>query len=200
VIQQLALVTYKSKSLDPKQRLLDAREILSPLAPESSGDPETLGLWGAIHKRLSELPDLPEAERRDALDRAIWAYEKGFYLKNDYYNGINYAFLLDVRARKSAGDEAVADHIQARRVRQRVLAMCEEILSNGVQGESPANKSEQEYWVRATIVEALFGLGRRDDSAAAFSEAQSMTPRPQGWMIESTREQLAKLGALLPVP
>jgi len=198
VVQQLAVTTYKSQDLDPRQRLLDARAILAALEPEASGDPETLGIWGAIHKRLSELPGLPDEERRAALDRAIWAYERGFYLRNDHYNGINYAFLLDRRASMNAGEDALADRGQARRVRQRVLALCEDQMRSGIQGESTRSKAEQEYWVRATIVEALFGLGRRDESAARFAEAKGMSPAPSAWMIASTNDQLAKLEALLP--
>jgi hypothetical protein len=197
LIQQLALATYKSKDLDPKQRLLDAIKILAPLAPETSSDPETLGLWGAIHKRLAELDGVPVEERHRALDCAIWAYEKGFYLKNDYYNGINYAFLLDVRASTSTGEDAVADRVQARRVRQRVLAICEDLLRNGIQGESKQTQGEQEYWVRVTIVEALFGSGQREESQTKFNEAKSMIPAPALWMIQSTEEQLKKLKYLL---
>ena len=38
------------------------------------------------------------------------AYERGFYLRNDYYNGINYAYLLNERAAHPVGfGEAVAD-------------------------------------------------------------------------------------------
>src|SRR5207248_5615772 len=60
VIQQLAVATYKSKDLDSRQRLVDARAILAPLGPEASSDPETLGIWGAIHKRLADLDVLPD--------------------------------------------------------------------------------------------------------------------------------------------
>jgi hypothetical protein len=197
VVHQLALATYKSKALDPTRRLLDARAILAQLSPDASSDPETLGLWGAVHKRMSELSALPERERDEALERATSAYEKAFYLKNDYYNGINYAFLLSVRASKSTGEDAIADRVQARRIRQRVLNLCQDLLSAGIKGESEQSKGEQEYWVRATIVEALFGLGRREESAKRLAEAKDMKPSPAQWMIETTTEQLAKLETLL---
>src|SRR5262245_44481585 len=90
VLQQLALSPYKSKDLELQQALLDARTVLEALSPRASSDPETLGLWGAIHKRLHDIGASPE-ERRQALDEAIWAYEKGFSVKNDSYNGINHA-------------------------------------------------------------------------------------------------------------
>jgi hypothetical protein len=196
VLQQLALSTYKSKDLEPRQALLDARTVLEALSPRASSDPETLGLWGAIHKRLHDVGASPE-ERRQALDEAIWAYEKGFYVKNDYYNGINYAFLLDMRASETSGEDAIADHVQARRVRGRVLRLCEEILASGVKGESERARAEQEYWVRATIVEALFGLGRVDESNAAFDAAKNITPTPEAWMVLSTNDQLEKIKTLL---
>ena len=196
VVQQLALLTYKSKDLDPLQALLEARTILEEISPRDSGDPETLGIWGAVHKRLSEILTNPD-ERREALDESVRAYEKGFYLKNDYYNGINYAFLLNVRAGHRRDDEAVADRVQARRVRQQVLRMCEQLLASGIKGESKRSKAEQEYWVRATVVEALYGLGQQDESAVAFAAAKQMNPPPEKFMVESTEEQLVKLKALL---
>ena len=196
VLQQLALSTYKSKDLDPRQALLDARAIIQELAPRSSSDPETLGIWGAIHKRLYDIGGTPE-ERRQALDDAVRAYEKGFYLKDDYYNGINYAFLLNTRAVENTGDEAIADCVLARRVRTRVLAISQDLLANGIKGESKRSKAEQEYWVRATMVEALYGLGRPDEAAAAFEAAKQMDPAPEKWMVDSTKEQLDKLQVLL---
>ena len=193
VVQQLALCTYKSKDLDPRQALLDARTLLEELSPKSSSDPETLGLWGAIHKRQSELGASAQ-ERSSALEEAIWAYGKGFDLKNDYYNGINYAFLLDTRAAATGGDDAIADRVLAQRIRRRVLAVCEELLATGIKGESKRSQIEQEYWVRATAVEALFALGRLDESAAAFDAAKAAGA--ETWMIASTEEQLTKLKGL----
>jgi hypothetical protein len=52
VVQQLALATYKSKSPDALSALKEAHRLLQDLRPESTNDPETLGLWGAVHKRL----------------------------------------------------------------------------------------------------------------------------------------------------
>jgi tetratricopeptide (TPR) repeat protein len=196
VIQQLALATYKSHDLPPQQALLDARAVLEVLSPRSSTDPETLGLWGAIHKRLHDIG----AKAQDGvmpLDEALSAYEKSFYLKNDPYNGINYAFLLDARAAETSGEDAIADRVQARRVRTRVLAICRDLITTGIKGETPASKAEQEYWIRATLVEALLGLGQLDESRREFDAAKAMDPKPEPWMIESTDQQLATLGALL---
>lgn len=62
--------------------MAEAKRILERLKPYETTDAETLGLWGAVHKRLWEL-----TEDRHALEDGIWALEKGFYVKNDHYNG-----------------------------------------------------------------------------------------------------------------
>src|SRR5205085_406258 len=93
LMQQLALATYKSKQPSLEESLIEAKSILEKLNPYQTTDPETLGLWGAVHKRLWEVRG-----DRGFLEEAIWAYEKGFIVKNDFYNGINFAFLLNVRA------------------------------------------------------------------------------------------------------
>src|SRR2546430_6628086 len=194
VVQQLAWATYTSKDPDAKTALLESKAILSQLDPETSSDPETLGLWGAIHKRLYEMKELSARDRVEALTAAIWAHQKGFYLKNDYYNGINFAFLVDCRAAELGGEDAIADRVQARRVRERVVGICTQLLAGGIRGESEHKKSQEEYWVRATLVEALLGLGKAAESEAQFAIAKKAAPEP--WMINTTEEQLAKLRAL----
>ncbi|HEY6140129.1 MAG TPA: tetratricopeptide repeat-containing protein [Thermoanaerobaculia bacterium] len=62
--QQLALATYKSEQPDALAALATAKSILQELNPRSSTDPETLGLWGAVHRRLYELTKGPCQSRR----------------------------------------------------------------------------------------------------------------------------------------
>ena len=194
VVQLLAWATYTSKDPEAKTALLESRAILSQLDPETSNDPETLGLWGEIHKRLYEMKDLSGRDNVEALTAAISAHQRGFYLKNDYYNGINFAFLLDCRAAELGGEDAVADRVQARHIRDRVVGICKQVLAEGIRGETENKKSEEEYWIRATLVEALFGLGRAAESEVEFTIAKEVAPEP--WMINTTEEQLAKLRAL----
>jgi hypothetical protein len=194
VVQQLAWATYKSKDPDDKTALLESKAVLRQLDPEGSSDPETLGLWGAIHKRLYETKDMPRQDRLDGLAAAIFAHEKGFYLKNDYYNGINFAFLLDCRAAELGGDDAIADRVQARRVRERVVGICTQLLADGIKGEDENKRRKEEYWVRATLAEALFGLGDMAKSEAEFAIAKKAAP--ERWMIDTTEEQLTKLRTL----
>ena len=123
ILQQLALATYKFEQPDKKTSLINAKNILNALGPQTSSDAETVGIWGAIHKRLWDA-----TQNREDLDESVKAYARGYYIKNDYYNGINYAFMLDVRASCSAGDEALVDRLLARRVRKDVLKISDRLL------------------------------------------------------------------------
>ena len=187
VVQQLALATYKSKSPDQLASLKEAQAYLKELAPEVSNDPETLGLWGAVHKRLWGV-----TQDRAALDISIDAYERGFYLKQDYYNGINFAFLLNVRAAlyQNGGNtsEAVTDFVLARRVRRTVMKYCESALVAAVSDQT-------KYWIVATMWEAAVGL--EDKDAAARYEAQANAFSGAKWMLDATNEQLTQLEELL---
>jgi hypothetical protein len=186
IIQRLALVTYKSKQPDPKTALMEARALLETLNPATSNDTETLGLWGAVHKRLWDV-----TADTTHLDEAVRGYERGFYLRNDYYNGINLAYLLNVRAANAASRaEAVADFVQAERVRREVIEICEAEMKDG---SPPAG--EQKYWVLATWAEALLGVGDEEGARQKLEEASAAASA--SWMMESTREQMSKLRVLL---
>jgi hypothetical protein len=190
LIQRLALVTYKSKKPTPKKALEKARDLLATLNPDTSNDTETLGLWGAVHKRLWEL-----TADRPYLDDAVRGYERGFYLRNDYYNGINLAYLLNVRsAVRTDKDECIADFVQAQRVRKEVIKICQQFLES----ELPPSRREAKeikYWVLATLAEAHLGIGAEKESKNWLKKAYSAAPK--NWMKESTNEQLDKLKKLL---
>jgi hypothetical protein len=198
IIQRLALITYKSKFPTEEAALKEARDLLASLDPATSNDTETLGLWGSVHKRLWDL-----TKDSEQLHDAIRGSERGFYLRNDHYNGINLAFLLNCRAAAATDPaEAVADFIQARRVRKEVLTICEQWLAANplpdAQSASPeAVKQAQSnrYWVLATIGEAYVGLG--DEAKGQEQLEAAYAAAPKGWMADSTREQIAKLEQLL---
>jgi hypothetical protein len=187
IIQQLALATYKSQQPDPFQALHKAKVILEALAPATSSDAETVGLWGAIHKRLWDI-----GQSGDDLDTAIRAYARGYFIKSDYYNGINFAFLLNVRAANSQGEDAIADRVLARRIRREVLTLCDAAIASGTL------KGDETFWVSATQVEALLGLARTAESEALKQQILAKPPPPAPWMINSMNEQLAKLATLNP--
>jgi tetratricopeptide (TPR) repeat protein len=198
IIQRLALLTYKSGLPTEVGALEEARDLLVALDPTTSNDTETLGLWGSVHKRLWTLQ-----QGMGLLDEAIRAYERGFYLRNDYYNGINLAYLLNGRAAEGADPaEAIADFVQARRVRKEVLAICEQWLENNpipdAQSAGPeAVKQAQNnrYWVLATVGEAYLGLGEELEGQEQLAKAYAAAPAQ--WMADSTQKQIANLKLLL---
>jgi tetratricopeptide (TPR) repeat protein len=211
IIQQLALVTYKSKQPTPQAALEEARDLLLTLNPATSNDTETLGLWGAIHKRLWEVVGASEH-----LDEAVRGHERGFYLRNDYYNGINLAYLLNVRADNAAKlakaadpstaavhwASAIADFVQAERIRREVLDICERWLADNpmpdenASEESKAANIETRYWVVATKAEALLGTGQAERAEQTYQEAYDLNPR-KAFMVPSTKEQREKLRKIL---
>lgn len=194
ILRQLALATYKGELPDPKSALEEARKILSELHPRTTNDSETLGIWGAIHKRLWELDSKPED-----LEESIRSYGKGFYLKDDHYNGINYSYMLNVRASVSiAKPDAIADFVWAERVRRRVVELCEEQLAAGVKNDEGKVDHEQLFWLRATLIEALTGTGQTDRAASLMDEA--IKEAPEKWMAGSLQRQLEKLAKLLANP
>mgnify|MGYP001095687937 CR=1 FL=1 len=187
VVQQLALATYKAKQPTPEAAVLKAKDILADLSPSTTNDPETLGLWGAIHKRLWDL------RHQDAdLSESIAAYERGFYVKQDYYNGINLAYLLDLRALNAlkAGqrDEGVADTVQARRTRRDVIRYAEPALAKDM-------TDDKRYWVLATLWEAAVGL--EDAAGVQKWEGQARALKVPNWMFDSTEGQISSLQAIL---
>jgi tetratricopeptide (TPR) repeat protein len=182
ILQQLALATYKSDGSEAGLRR--AHAVLQKLHPETSKDPETLGIWGAIHKRL-----WARTQDRAMLDEAVQAYETAFSVRNDHYSGTNYAYILDVRASVTEGDDAVADRVTAKRVRQRVIAECQEQL------KEPELKPAERYWAEASMAEAFFGIGETEKSRSILAEAETIAP--EQWMVQSTTEEMQKLAKVL---
>lgn len=183
-VQQLALATYKSEEPSPIEALHKAADVLEYLWPRNSLDPETLGLWAAVQKRIYQ-----REGDEEALEQAIVATEKGWVLCSAYYNGANLAFLLDLRAARRDGDLAEEDRSRARGVRRRVVEICRALLEAGGLG------SEEHYWVLATLEEAAVGM--RDDQAAASWHAEAAEAATAGWMLETTADQIAQLRQIL---
>jgi tetratricopeptide (TPR) repeat protein len=198
IIQRLALVTYKSKLPSEIEALEKARDLLAALDPQTTNDTETLGLWGAVHKRLWERTNTPAH-----LDEAVRGYKRGFFLRNDYYNGINLAFLLNVRAAQPVEPaEAIADFVQAQRTRREVLSICQQWLAaNPTPDEDTVSvKAMKEYlgnkyWVLATNAEAVLGTGATAEADKLYADAYAIAPYK--WMEDSAREQRTKLESLL---
>jgi hypothetical protein len=192
LLQQLALVTYKSKQPTPVEALRAACAILAELEPDTTNDTETLGLWGAIHKRLWQL-----TRDRTSLDGAVRALERGFYICNDYYNGINLAYMLNERAlEQSDPAEATADFILARRVRREVHNIAEDWWRKASEPGSDQPR-DRIFWALATLAEAALGVGDEAECKRWLEEANSPATPLAGWMRESAETQLASLRKLL---
>jgi hypothetical protein len=218
LIQRLALATYKAKQPDDASTvtaLNEALGVLAPLKPDESNDPETVGLTGAIEKRLYD-----KGQGEEHLQRAIQCYTRGYYLRNDYYNGINLAYLQNVRTGTPLDPtdaDKIADLVFANRTRREVIALCDREWQaiekrrqqadqaktiagpETVQIKEEQRKSdwEQSFWILATKAEASFGLGEMANYDATRAQALAIVPPPANWMVETFEAQIGRLTALL---
>ena len=195
--QRLALVTYKNGEQKNAQGEIDktvamaalmaAEDILAAFCePKISTDPETLGLSGAINKRLFELSDDPAY-----LDRAIHAYERGFYVKQDYYNGINVAYMYSQRALLlSSRFDAIVSFGHANMIRRRVAGICEQLIADEA---GFARRGDQE-WVYMSLAEAYQGLGQTEDGARLAPKIERVA---SDFGKQTYDEQKAKLQHLI---
>ena len=190
--QRLALVTYKNKEdasdEEAIEALKEAEQILAVNCDlHISTDPETLGLAGAINKRLYE-------RTNDAhyFEKAVFYYERGFYIKQDYYNGINAAFMYTVKAAEFAEEDETFDAIvyygHANLIRKKVADICLKLVNS----ESFASRGDKE-WVYLTLYEAYFGRGENE-------EAEKYIPfidKASDFARDSFQDQKAKLTKLM---
>lgn len=147
--QRLALVTYKSEKPNPKKALLDAENVLEELNPEETTDVETLGLSGAINKRLYE-----ETNDKEYLEKSIKFYAKGFYIAQDYYNGINYAFLLTLKSTLEDNRyDAISFFVQSQRIREQIVTIC----LKHIKQKTFKERGDKE-WIYQSLAQAYLGL------------------------------------------
>ncbi|HZM98342.1 MAG TPA: TRAFs-binding domain-containing protein [Pyrinomonadaceae bacterium] len=185
LVQRHAFAAYKSEHPSRMEAYAQASDILKVLNPETSNDTATLGLWGAIQKRFWN-----ETQDRSYLDQAVRAYSRGFYLRNDYYNGINYAYLLNVRGINAATRaEAIADFVEAARIRREVISICEALLEK--EQVSEANQ----YWIRVTMAEAYLGIEDEENCKRKLEEAEAFSPVE--WMRKTTDRRLESIRGFL---
>lgn len=148
--QQFALATYKSKQPTENTALVDALNIIKELDPDGTTiDPETLGITGAIYKRLWSL----EGDV-GYLDRAISSYRKAFNINNDYYTGENYALCLNWKGKTETNpDEQVYFRINARKTREHIVQKLEiDSLSHDF------HQRHDKRWIYATLAHCYLAL------------------------------------------
>ncbi|UYG07160.1 tetratricopeptide repeat-containing protein [Halomonas sp. M4R1S46] len=174
IIQQLALVTYKSKQPSEFSALVNGLQIISVLHPENSNDPETRGITGAMHKRLWLLTG-----DKAQLDAAILHYGRGFEFRRDYYNGENLAACYDFRSSlQTDPDEAKYDRMSARKVREVILTELDEALAQPSFEERPDRR-----WVYASLANCSYGIGKVE-SGEGF-EKKFRNEKPAQWEVET---------------
>ena len=134
--------------------------------------PERLGLLGGRYKRLANVAAASEAERRQALDKAIGYYEQGMELDlNAYYCSSNLPRLY--RKRAKPGDDE-----RAQTVLRLAIAACERARRLQVADE----------WVRPTLLGTAFDLGD-PDKAEELADAIVAEGAPK-WKVNSVLHDL----------
>lgn len=186
-VQQQALAVYKSKNPSELMALSDGLRIIESLDPDGdTNDPETLGITGAIYKRMWALNN-----DKASLERAIHYYEKGFKIRNDYYTGENYALCLNIMASiEAAEDEKTYNTVAATKVRKEIIKSLEEIVNDSEEIERADKK-----WVYATLANCHFGLG--NDKIASDYEKTFMGLAGAGWEIATYNESKEQLISLI---
>jgi hypothetical protein len=164
--QRLALVTYKGCKPTIKKALFEAENILKELKPEETTDTETLGLSGAINKRLFE-----ETKDEKYLDKSIWFYSKGYHIAQDYYNGINFAFLLTTKATLQTDTlEAISYFKQSQRTREEIIKICNELIKQ----KTFKDRSDQE-WIYQSLAQAYLGLDKQSELKIILSKINKLS-------------------------
>ncbi|MHC4106031.1 MAG: tetratricopeptide repeat-containing protein, partial [Planctomycetota bacterium] len=191
--QQLALCTYKDPDLPISDRLDRALKILNKADDLlETKDQETLGLAGAVYKRIWEVDG-----QKQNLERSLSYYYRGYRQGpvSDYgYTGINAAYVLDQLAgleeaqAKEAGttSELVEERrLQAKSIRDDLASLLPELAEKD-------NKLEAQYWFLVTIAEAYYGLGRFQEALPWLKKAAAL-PNVPPWEFETTARQLTSI-------
>lgn len=186
-IQQYALCTYKDKTVNPNIALTDALGIIRKLEPEdrNTTDPETLGITGAIYKRLWQ----NNKETIEYLDRAIEYYKRGFTINQDYYTGENYALCLDLKSEITTnGDEKIYLKFSAKKTRKEIIEIIEKLKDD----EDFAIRSDLK-WIYATLSHCNFAIGNNEQYQ--INHQNFLDLKPVDWEIQTYNDSLEHLKA-----
>jgi predicted acylesterase/phospholipase RssA len=193
-IQQIyARSIYKDEDLIAPQKYEKAIDVLErDCALDESKDDETIGLAGAIYKRLWD-----HTGQRTHLEKSLKWYAKGYEVGPDYegWCGVNTAFvsdLLGVQENRAGGDDAAARRAarfaESDRIRKAVL----------VKLNAAVPRPDQLWYHHASRAEAAFGLANFAAAADALKDANlavAALPR-QRLQHETTARQLAAIARI----
>ncbi|KAA8558555.1 hypothetical protein FX985_04914 [Pseudomonas extremaustralis] len=182
IVQKLSLTTYKAMLPTEVDALLEAGRILEVLDPAGSNDPETLGIAGAIRKRLWLL-----TKEREHLDLAIRYYGRGYEVRRDYYNGENLALCLEYRGLVQEDTaETKYDFMSAHKARTAIVEALQEIIRSEDFYDRPDKR-----WIYATQSNALLALGdllQAEQNEHLFRVAVTST-----WEVETFERSKAEI-------
>jgi tetratricopeptide (TPR) repeat protein len=174
ILQKLALATYKSKKPSPIDALIQGLMIIEMLNPSRSNDPETLGITGAIRKRLWQETGDPVQ-----LDAAIKFYERGFKIREDYYNGENLALCYEYRAiTQVESNEALFDRLSAEKTRHTLI----DLLTTLIESSDFDDRTDRK-WIFATLANCHFALG--ESEKGDLFERRFRLEKPAAWELET---------------
>jgi predicted acylesterase/phospholipase RssA len=194
-IQQiLARSFYKDEDLRAPQKFESALEVLKKhCALSESTNGETLGLAGAIYKRMWDYTG-----QRAHLEKALTWYAKGLEVAPDAdgWLGVNVAFVSDLLGVQE-GDIGGGDAAARKKARfEHADQARKEVLARLNFAGPP--KNENPWYFHASRAEAAFGLADFAAAAAALNEGRdSIAALPKEKAAsETTARQLALLAHL----
>lgn len=168
-IQQQALCIYKSRHPTELKALIDASNIISTLHGEN--DTETLGISGAINKRLWKL-----TKDIASLDSATELYKRGWSLYKDYYTGENYAYCIEQKSvLESNTKKKIYYQVEAEEVRKQIIEVALHTLEQG--------EIEGKKWKYATLSNSYRAL--QDVTNADKFELLFFQENPLKWEIDT---------------
>lgn len=184
VVQQLALVQYKSKSPNETLALDEALTTMKKLEPKKSLDLETLGITGAIYKRLFKLNN-----NFEYLDESITYYKKGYIIKNDYYNGENYANCLLLKTRQQNLEFGEKEYLkfESKKVYKEIINLLEQKLQEG----------EINYWMYASLAVSYLCVG--DQINYKKYEEEFFKSTSVDWEISTYKDTIMDMQELLSI-
>ena len=176
VVQQLALVQYKSKYPNTTIALDEALSTIKSLNPKKSLDLETLGIAGAIYKNLFKLN-----KNYDYLDEAISYYKKGFIIKTDYYNGENYSNCLLLKTQQPGLEVGEIEYLkfESKKVCTEIISLLKESIK----------ENEVDYWMYATLATCYLCLG--DEANYQKYESEFLANAAFSWEVDTFKNTIA---------
>ncbi len=196
IYQQSAVTTYKDPDLPTERRLKEALRLLKDGDDlDNTTDQETLGIAGAIYKRMWQFDNL-----RQNLEVALKFYRRGReqgVAGDQGYTAINEAYLLDLLASLDAKQAQAANKPanDAEQMRADATTIRWQIIRDVTPlAETDAGAYlKHEWWYYSTIGEAFFGLRSYTQAVYYLKHALPADLEVPEWERESTATQLASL-------